>query len=328
MFIVDIDKLYDGDILLIKGEPRAQEIMQSEYTHAILYISKSSCIESDGYGVQSFNPQRRLFKNENEILVLRLKNNIPNRDSIIRQSILKARSLIGTEYGQYEARKVLTREQSNPNLNRQFCTRLISQSFQFGGLNLVDNADYPSPSEIIHSPFLYIAQNSLKKATDEEIGHTKEQALTDIQTDSINGLFEKARGLSGKDIQTFEQISHYLIENKDDNFDKEFTQYYINSSYYKLWELDFKRNPHNYNYELFKTRYSTEEKRLKAISLLKDVSENLNELYLSNYITHLTLYKKYGFKYFNANMRLYLKLLEINSLREDIIEKATKEFNL
>lgn len=328
MYILDIEKLCDGDIILKKGEPRAQEIMQSEYTHAILNVSKSSCIESDGYGVQSFNPQRRLFNNEDDILVLRLKPNIRNRAFVIEKAIDKARSFVGTAYGTGEARKVITGRQEDINLNRQFCTRLVSQSYNYGGLDLVENVNYPSPKEIVNSLMLNVVGKLLIKATEKEIEYAKTESVLDKQTEATNELLAMARELSGSDIQTLEQIVEYLIDSNDSDFDKKISEFFINSDYYKLWEVDCENNSQYYDYNLFNTIYDTTERKLKAISLISDTYENLHKIYSINKASYINLYKQYGFEYFNLNIDLYSKLLELNEVRKDITLKTIQEFNL
>ena len=67
MYKIDINKLEDGDIFLTRSNDRESELIRkisnSDYSHAILYVGVSSCIESDGLGVQSQNVNRLLFEN-------------------------------------------------------------------------------------------------------------------------------------------------------------------------------------------------------------------------------------------------------------------------
>ena len=106
MYIIDWNKLKEGDIILTRSaseiSKHIRRLTKSEYSHAILYVGVGSCIESDGYGVQSQNIQRLLFKNIDDVKILRLKklesfNNIDN-------VIIFARQKIGTEYSLDEAK--------------------------------------------------------------------------------------------------------------------------------------------------------------------------------------------------------------------------------
>jgi len=70
MYILDIGKLEAGDIFLTRSNSEISQLVRrltkSEFSHAILYVGVSSCIESDGPGVQSQNIQRILFENIGE----------------------------------------------------------------------------------------------------------------------------------------------------------------------------------------------------------------------------------------------------------------------
>ena len=59
MYIIKRELLESGDILLTRSSDREskliRQISKCDYSHAILYVGVSSCIESNGLGVQSQN---------------------------------------------------------------------------------------------------------------------------------------------------------------------------------------------------------------------------------------------------------------------------------
>src|SRR5438046_2779098 len=145
MYLLDIDKLEAGDIVLTRSNSVISQLVRrltkSEYSHAILYVGVSSCIDSDGYGVQSQNIQRLLYENTADVKVLRLKK--AKDKSEIPNAIVFARQKIGTEYSIDEAKVALLKteiEAKEPN--RQFCTRFVAQAFESAGISLVDNPGY------------------------------------------------------------------------------------------------------------------------------------------------------------------------------------------
>ncbi len=327
---IDLKKIQKGDIILERGDIRLQERFGNKYTHAILCLSDTSCIESEGMGVNSINPQRKIYENEDDIIVLRLKTEIPNQAYIIYNAIQKARSLVGTSYDPKELRRVKEKKPNDFKANRQFCSRLITQSYSYGGLDIVKDVNYPELDEIAESEYLEIIESPLIKASDKDIEYANSASGLETQRNTTFHLLEEARRISGVDIQTMEQIIDYLVEGRADvdKFDEEFSIIFENSDYYKLWEIDCNKHPENYDYEIFKQYYNTKENIYSAVMYLLSTYKDLQEVYSMNYATYISLFKEYGFKYFELEMFLYDKLVEVNHIRLNVAKRAIAEFNL
>jgi len=212
MYIIDIKKIEVGDIFLTRSNSRVSQLVRqltkSEFSHAVLYVGVSSCIESDGPGVQSQNLQRLIFESPSDIKILRIKNE-KNR---ISDAIVFARQKIGTEYSLEEAKLALLEKQKKANEpNRQFCTRFVAQAYQSAGVNIVENPDYCTPEDLINSEFLVEIKEALRKATEAEIKFAKSESPLKKQQKIHNEIFKEARKISNTDIQTFEQLSKYVL---------------------------------------------------------------------------------------------------------------------
>lgn len=325
--ILDLTKLKKGDIILEKGDARFRERIQSNYSHAILCVANDSCIESDGYGVNSYNPQRRLYENEDDVIVLRLNSEINNREAIIENATRKSRSLVGTKYGASELRKVRDENPTDAHSNRQFCSRLVTQSYAYGGLKIVNNIDFPELDDIAKSTSLTTIEKPLRLATLEDIEFSCTPSIFDLQNSSTSELLFKARELSGEDIQTFEQIAEYLIKSQNENFDNDFSKIFEKSPYYTLWKIEQANHPERYDYEEFKEYYrSVKEIKIGVLALIHFAHNNSR--FETNYQQYTYLFKQYGYKYFELEMLLYEKLVEQLNIMREIANKAIEEFNL
>ena len=128
MYLIDIETIEEGDIILFRSSSETSELVRritkSQYSHAILYVGVGSVIDSDGYGVQSNNIQRLLIEKPDDIVVLRLK------DSALRSRIriveMFARRNIGMQYSTSEARiAALKKEAEAKNQTDNFVLDLL-----------------------------------------------------------------------------------------------------------------------------------------------------------------------------------------------------------
>lgn len=327
MYILKKEELEIGDIILIRSNSdisiTVRERTGSQYSHAILYVGLGSTIDSDGYGVQSNNIQRLLFENEDDQIVLRLKVS-PNQKQI--QDVENfARQKIGTEYSMREALLSQIRkdiEAKEPN--RQFCTRFITQAYNNAGIKLVDNIDYCTPEEILQSKELYIVENIIRKASEKEIEFSKTENPLEKQMEIHNEIFKKARQMSGKDIQTFEQVNELIIEQED--LDEELTNFIENSGYLTMMEKDEEKNPWHYNAEKMVEHYKIPELIINTAIYFAQTEAKTRERLLYTIYTLKQLNKVYPRKYFQMEIKLYEKLINYSHTRENEALKVLKYF--
>lgn len=320
MYILKLEKLEKGDIILERSSSqesiRIRSNSGSEYSHAILYVGCSSCIESDGLGVQSQNIQRLLFEKEIDALVLRLKDN--TQITMIDKVIEFARQKIGTEYSAKEAiRSMNVTNIKSIEENRQFCTRFVAQAYLYAGIKIVDNPDYCSPNYIQLSEQLMVIDNVLRIALQEEIDYAKNSNnILEEQKSIHNYIFEKARNISQEDIQTFEQLNSFVIQNKKQEC--KITKVIEESGYLEMWKEDMKNNPWHYEYKSFLEHYTSPEQRLYVGNWLFTNEKENRKRYEQTFNTLNLGYSLYGLRYFYILIQLYENLICVSYKREKV----------
>lgn len=329
MFVIDINKVKAGDIILIrKNDSESNTIRQltgSEYSHAILYVGITSCIESEGDGVHSQNLQRINCAEYTDIVVLRVKDD--ENKQFIPGAIKFARQNIGTEYSTREAYIAA----SNPQIvarqkNRQFCTRFVAQAYMSSGLQIVSNPDYCTPQEILVSDSLSIIEGVLREATAGEVDFILNSIdPLKLQRDFTNKIFDSARNISNCDIQTFEQLSNYMIKNPDK--DIEITQAINDSGYLNLWEIEKKENPWFYDYQLFDNYFNEIEPKIITAYYLATTEEENRKRFVQTLNTLEIWQMNSELNYFDVLISLYKKQIELSHTRENIGIEILNNYN-
>lgn len=319
MFVINRSKIKSGDILLIRHNDgtseRIRQMSGSEYSHAIFCVSDSSCIESEGDGVQAQNIQRLSFDHEDDVALLRWDG---IEDDVLNRAVIFARQKIGTEYSTFEARQAL-RKPNEPatEMNRQFCTRFVAQALQQAGVKIVDNPDYCSPQDILTSPLLKRVRGFLRKGTGRELAYAAETVtpLTE-QREIHNNMLEKVRNLTGSDVQTIEQMSQYLIDNP--KFDQEIVAIVSASGYLNMWQKDIDRNPGYYDLKKLKIDYPDKKHQQAIIKELKRTEPATRAHLEVTLMTMVVAYQRTKLEYFKVFKDLYMKLIELSYTRENL----------
>ena len=255
MYIVDLSKLLPGDIILERNDRNLSRLVRklsnSQYSHALLYTGNSNCIDA-GNIVKSCNLQRKLYKNSDDVCVLRLKKELYD-DNIIEAAICYVRMVVGQEYSMEDAKKMALRNADNPMTNRQICTRLIAQAYKKGNIELVENEDFPTPEDILQSGKLEKINDITCEATEEDIAFADSQNVIDIQTVIIADMLTKAREACNSDIQTLGQMLDYVLYHPEK--DSEISGIVKDSGYLDIWKKEEEINFWLYNSEEFKKHF-------------------------------------------------------------------------
>lgn len=318
MYAIDLDKIVAGDIILTRSSSRESQLIRQmtncDYSHAILYVGVSSCIESDGLGVQAQNLLRLVFENIDDAVVLRLRN--ANLFHLIPGAIVFARQKIGMEYSTQEARlarieqKIKAKEE-----NRQFCTRFVAQAYQEAGITIVNNPDYCTPQQILESNDLRIIEDVLIEASEQQIALINDpNSPLEIQKKIHNYIFETARQVTSNDIQTFEQLSKYVLENP--KREPEITKIIEDSGYLTMWKMDVERNPWNYDYAAFLKHYQDPRERKEMGYFWVTTENETRERFVMTLQALEFGYSFYRQKYFKIQIELYKKLIELSEQRQ------------
>nr|WP_321355567.1 YiiX/YebB-like N1pC/P60 family cysteine hydrolase [uncultured Draconibacterium sp.] len=325
MYIFDLDKLMVGDIILTRQNTRISQLVRqvtgSQYSHAILYVGVASIIDSDGLGVQSNNIQRKLIENPNDAVVLRLKD--ATDTEILMEAETYARRMIGMAYSTNEAKiSHLTDELEAKEPNRQFCTRFVAKSYEYAGVNIVNNPNYCTPEDLLQSDKLIKIDDCLRIANEKEIEFANSENPLEKQTEIHNAIFVKARELTGKDVQTFEQINECIVETPE--IDSEMSEFVKDSGYLDMMEKDEEINPQHYNAEKMIEYYKAPEVIFEVAMKFATTESHTRER-LEMTIAHLIqLDKLYPRDYFKMEIELYRKLIAYSYKRETEAIKVFK----
>lgn len=307
MYLLSYEKIQLGDIVLTSQtnliSKSIRALTKSKYSHAILYVGDGSYIHSDKTGVHSGNTQRFLLEQPSCACVLRTK------DSGIAQLACEfARTQVGKSYSVKEAVKTRLPTSTREQTNRQFCSKLVAQSYEVAGLPLVADHNRCTPQDLHDSPLTFLVSNCVKKATLEEIEFAKSESPIELQVRITNDILKKARKLAGADIQTLNQLTDFLLANR--KYDQQITEIFLNSGYLTMWEYEAKKNKWRYDADIFmQLQLSADEK----LSLARDELERATgrlERYKFNLEQCFYMKETTNLKYAHVNFELYKKLVE------------------
>ena len=317
MFILDADRLCVGDIILTADQTlRSKGIRAAtggSFSHAMLYVADHSYIHSDGHGVHSGNTQRRLFSAFGDAAVLRLRN--PDA-SAVERACAYARTQVGKQYSKAEAfrsRKFRDVAEQREDSNRQFCSRLVAQAYSFAGVPLVPNVDYCYPSDLANSTLLQPVAAPLRQARTAEIEFAQSESPIDLQTRATNFILDEVRKLGGRDVQTFEQLPNFLIQNPE--HDAAVCEIVKASGYLYFWKEDVLRNPWRYDaVEFRKLPVPSGERERVARRELPAAEQQLRQ-FTFVYGQYMTLWQRAKLNYFAMKLQLYMNLMDVTKQR-------------
>lgn len=312
MYIIHISELKKGDILLTSENSATSKVVRkstgSDFSHAIIYVGYSSYIHSDANGVHSGNLQRLLFETSENVTVLRVNSD----QEKINQACDFARSKIRTTYSVSSSVNAKLKARKNENDNRQFCSRLVAQSYECAGVKLVDNASFCTPQEILESLSIKKIPVKVRKATDEEVRFANSESPIKNQLYITNEILSKVRKLTKQDIQTLEQVTQYVIDNQA--HDHEISKIYRDSGYLTMWDYDTTKNAWRYDGEVFINLPLSSHKLIDIANFEKGSAQDRLALYISNREQYLCINNIHNLEYSSIHLDLYNKLVE-NTLK-------------
>ncbi len=308
MYLIDNDGLEAGDIILTSDNSSISKIVRlstnSEFSHAMLYVGDSSFIHSDANGVHAGNLQRLLFSSDRSVSVLRVSCSDNERN----KACIFARSKIGTSYSVRDAINAKLKLKTKESENRQFCSRLVVQSYEFAGVSLVLNSNFCTPQEIFESQKTYGLSIVDRLALEDEIKFSNGFDPKKKQTEITNDNLLNVRKITKKDIQTLEQILDCLI--KEPMYDKAISKVIKDSGYLTMWEYEVEKNKWRYDAKLFMSLPMIPDK------LVEHAEHELNSamrrfgLYEGNYRQYLSLRNQYQLEYLDLHIFLYDNLIK------------------
>ena len=322
MYIIDQSTLLKGDILLTRENSLTSKSVRlgtfSKYSHAILYVGDSSFIHSDGDGVHSGNLQRLLFKEASSVAVLRLRSE--EERAHIDHICSFARTQIGKQYSvpQATASTVRTSHLLDDNSNRQYCSRLVAQSYEAGSLKLVPNADFCYPKELEKSALLAVVPDCVREATKPEIEFAESESPLEVQTGVTNDFLARARQLTNEDIQTLEQVADLLLIRHD--LDDALSGALKESGYLELWVTEVLGHDWRYTVGVLRNSDLPKSEQIEVAKRELKMGQADVKRFQHMSAMYQQRWRVIKLRYFMLNIDLYTKLIDLQKQRIAVAE--------
>ncbi len=301
VFVASLIQL--GDIVLTTTlEPISQTIRKftgADISHAMICVGTSSVIDSTCDGVHARNLERIILEPGCAGHVLRPVK--PLSTDQLRSVISFARAAVGTRYTMTGAAKsVLAGFVAG---RRQFCSRLVAQAYRDAGVNLVSDADFCHPGELLKSAVLVEVPNVLRNLSPEEEADCRED-IDNVQAmrDSTNALLMEARKLSSE-IESLNDIDAYLVEHPEG--DAQLVQALRSSRYLELWRDELERNSWQYHIAMMEGHNGSEERMQRYCEELVAEEELCQNRFILNHAGYVTLNTLHPRQYFSLMVELY-----------------------
>ena len=162
--------------------------------------------------------------------------------------------------------------------------------------------------------------NFLRKASDEDIIFAKKESPIEKQTKITNEILSEVRLLTGEDIQTFEQLSAYVIANH--KYDLSITKIIKKSGYLSLWEYDLKANPWRYNIDEFLNLPITPPEKVKRAMTELVIAKEMHDRYSYMHNLYLQVMVDFKLHYISINLDLYKNLLKVNKQHTSVCNQV------
>jgi hypothetical protein len=309
--------LRKGDIILttsIKIESRVIKVATfSDISHAMLYVSNGSVMDSTSEGVQARNVEKIFYPDSCAIHILRLKSML---DDIEIDKVIKyIRERTGAPYTTKES--IVSVFNIGNGSEDQFCSRLVARAFASIGVNLVKNPDYCTPANLKRSILLKFIEPPSVSISDKEIneieGHGDSTKGMRIATTS---LLDLARNIHS-DIKNINDIPKISIEHPE--HDSSLAQALKTSGYLDHWQEEITNYSWRYNpQEIVQFYHSLSEPE----ELLDYCQQTLSDEKMGSFKHWKTsldelneLNRRYPRETLNALISLYIKLNFYHELR-------------
>lgn len=302
-----------GDIVLTTTpETISQTIRKvtgADISHAMICVARSSVIDSTGDGVHARNLDRIILEPGCSGHVLRPVK--PLTANQLRSVISFSRAVVGTRYTITGAAKSVVA--GFVAGRRQFCSRLVAQVYRDAGVNLVLDADFCHPGELLKSPALVEIPNVLRNLSPEEEADWRED-IDNVQAmrDSTNALLREARKLSSE-IESLNDIDAYLVDHPEG--DAQLVQALRSSRYLELWRDEFERNSWQYHVALIEGHDGFSERKQRYCEELLADEELCHNRFIVNHAGYVTVNTLHPRQYFALMVELYNSLTEFHARR-------------
>lgn len=320
-FVLDFKKMQIGDIVISSGTRFSAQLIKlgtwSKNTHVMIYVGNTMMHAVREGGVFSKNPQRELYKSDGHVKVFRLKNSVGQKT--LKSICDYARGLTGSVYSLREAflTKAFSEKTKTAKTKMQFCSRLVAQSYEFAGINLVENPSYCFPKDISESSLLREVSGIVREASQAEIEFSKTPDPTlENQKLTYDWLYKSKiiADKSGFEIQTITDVSRFIDEHPDQ--DSVISEFIKSSGYLEHYRCDCQISKYRYNSNLFIRQFYDLGINLEAaIENELDKEPSLIQHAADNYIAFKNRYEQKKQLFHKLHAELYLNILLLAKVR-------------
>lgn len=325
-FILNLNEIRDGDIILEAGyKPHSlliKRLTKSDYSHAMIFFENSIFEATKSGTVFTRVPNRFFVTRESDLKVLR--HNEPLSEERLKEMAFFARTQIATTYSVREAIKSSRKQKPKKRNEGQFCSRLVAESLNAGGVRATSSIYYCTPADLENSELFHVVKNAVIRATPAELKHASSGEMHPKHQKATVEWTKKAKKLlaqKGIKAQSINDITQAVVASQDLKLDKLVATAMIESGFASNYDDDRTANPYRYSVEIFTQKLiagevDINEEVRKEISIFRLQMENLKNIRI-NLSNGGSLYKT-----IQINHHIYESILRIIKERMDILVEA------
>lgn len=309
---IDFRKLKRGDIILTTSVEKESSIIRaftnSDISHAMLYVSDGSVMDSTGEGVQARNIDKMFYDDSCAIYAYRpVKELSPEQ---LDKVIAYARSETGAPYSVLEAIiSVIT--PFGRGSRKQYCSRLIARAYASAGVKLVWRPNYCSPGGLQCSKKLVELHDVVVQVSEEEIAALEAGGDTTIGMREItNKLLDTIKEFAPS-VRVLNDIDPLVRDNP--SLDDNIAEAYQESGFLDFYKVELQRFPWRYDSTLMVQQYHMmgEHKDLLMGYCVETLDHELRggfEHWKHNLVAYKQMQDRFPRKTFELMVNLYFNL--------------------
>lgn len=293
--------------------------INSDISHAMLCVARSSAMDSTSEGVQARNIQKIFYDDNSAIYILRLKD--PLAPDKLNDVIKYARNSTGSSYSVKEAVATVAPNIVKCASTKQFCSRMVARAYKSVGISLVANPDFCTPEDLKNSNLLVKIEPAWVHVSDEEIQYVLAEGDATVKMREVtNNLLRKVRIIDQK-IESVNDIDRLLIERPE--LDSQISDAFRSSGYLEHWKVEVNRFPWRYNSKLMLQFYHSLSNKEELIDYCRTTLQDHRNGTFDHWENHAKAYIVLNRDYPRDSFKLLIKLyLQLTSNRNQRIESA------
>jgi hypothetical protein len=250
---INVNLLQKGDIILTTSNELQSCVIKkftnSDISHAMVCVSRSSVMDSTGNGVHARNPEKIFYPNNCSIHILRPKNIISNYK--LDQAINYIRDNTGVSYSLSEAISSIFKIGNGSE--KQFCSRLVARAYAYIGINLVENPNYCTPEDLKKSALLKFIEPSFVVVDEDEKKQMENLNDTSLlMISATEELLEKIRKIPLR-VSSINDI--YQVAINHPWHDPRIAEALIESGYLYVFDIELENYSWRYSQDLIVNYY-------------------------------------------------------------------------